>query len=117
MIWPTVASTRRDVRANLPRLGRSRRSWCADAARRSSPTGSFDRVVVDLPCSGTGTLRKHPELKWRLSPAEIGRSGGAGARPAATASRAAVRPGGLLVAITCSLEREENEEVAERLPA
>ena len=74
---------------------------------------SFDRVVVDLPCSGTGTLRKNPELKWRLSDREIGRLADQAGAMLKSAARL-VRPGGLLVAITCSLEAEENEAVGER---
>lgn len=71
----------------------------------------FDRVVVDLPCSGTGTLRKHPELKWRISGSEIGRLSAQGLALVRGASEC-VRPGGLLVVITCSIEPEENEAVA-----
>lgn len=99
------------LRANIVRLGRRLPLVAADA---SSPpfSCSFDRVVVDLPCTGTGTLRKHPELKWRVSPEELARlSRQAGKLLAGVAPL--VRPGSLLVAITCSLEPEENERVAE----
>jgi 16S rRNA (cytosine967-C5)-methyltransferase len=98
------------LRQNARRLGRTFPILLADAGAPPSE-GGFDRVVVDLPCSGTGTLRKHPELKWRISEGEIARLAEQGLRLLAGAARA-VRPGGLLAAITCSLEREENEEVA-----
>lgn len=104
--------------ARLPRLLANRRRTGSDFAvvatdaRRPALASAFDRVVVDLPCTGTGTLRKHPELKWRVTPAEIDRLV---ARGAAILDGAAglVRPGGLLVLITCSLEPEENEEQVE----
>lgn len=73
--------------------------------------GGFDRVLVDAPCSNTGVLRRRLELRWRIQPAEI-------ARLAQTQflllSRVAglVRPGGVLVYSTCSLEAEENGVVA-----
>jgi 16S rRNA (cytosine967-C5)-methyltransferase len=103
------------LRANLARLGRRWPVVRADA--RAAPfRDGFDRVVLDLPCTGTGTLRKHPELKWRVSEGEIGRLADQGAAMLAGAA-AAVRPGGLLVAITCSLEPEENEEVVARFLA
>ena len=94
---------------NLRRLGRTIPLVAADSA--APPwKGRFDRVVLDLPCTGTGTLRKHPELKWRLSADELGRL----ARRASGMLRGvapSVAPGGLLVSITCSLEAEENEDV------
>jgi 16S rRNA (cytosine967-C5)-methyltransferase len=96
------------MRRNAGRLGRAMPILVADAGRLPS-TAAFDRVVVDLPCSGTGTLRKHPELKWRLSEGEIARLASLGGRLLSGAART-VLPGGLLVAITCSLEMEENEE-------
>jgi 16S rRNA (cytosine967-C5)-methyltransferase len=98
------------LRANIARLGCRLPLVAADA---SSPPfdRSFDRVVVDLPCTGTGTLRKHPELKWRVSSEEMGRLSGQAQRLLGGVAPL-VRPGGLLVAITCSLEPEENEEVA-----
>ena len=68
---------------------------------------------MDLPCSGTGTLRKHPELKWRVSEDEVGRLAGKG-RGDARRRRRCGRPGGLLIAITCSIEAEENEDVVAR---
>ncbi|HEV8631773.1 MAG TPA: transcription antitermination factor NusB [Thermoanaerobaculia bacterium] len=103
------------LRDNLRRLGRPLPVIAADAGR-SPLSGSFDRVVVDLPCSGTGTLRRNPELKWRLSEGEIGRLAAQGERLLAE-SAPLVAPHGLLVAITCSVEAEENEEVGERFLA
>ena len=87
----------------------------ADAAAPPWASG-FERVVFDAPCSGTGTLRKHPELKWRWSEAELARLAEQAERLLA-ACAAAVAPGGLLAFITCSLEPEENEAVAARFLA
>ncbi|HEX2163161.1 MAG TPA: transcription antitermination factor NusB [Thermoanaerobaculia bacterium] len=101
--------------ANLRRLRRRVAVAVADAGRLPFREG-FDRVVVDLPCTGTGTLRKHPELKWRVSEDELGRLAAQGERLLAGGAEA-VAPGGLLVAITCSLEPEENEAVAARFLA
>ena len=72
---------------------------------------SFDRVLVDAPCSGTGTLRRNPEIRWRLSPADITELS---AKQRRILERAAemVRPGGRLLYSTCSLEVDENEAVA-----
>jgi 16S rRNA (cytosine967-C5)-methyltransferase len=105
------------VRANLARLRRRLPVVAADAGQppfAGEPVaGGFDRVVLDLPCTGTGTLRKHPELKWRISPGEIGRLAGQAERMLAGVAPLVV-PGGHLAAITCSIEPEENERVVER---
>ena len=74
----------------------------------------FDRVLADVPCSGTGTLARNPEIKWRLTPADLS---DLHARQVAIL-RAALRqltPGGRAVYSTCSLEREENEDVVEEV--
>jgi 16S rRNA (cytosine967-C5)-methyltransferase len=71
---------------------------------------SFDRVLVDAPCSGTGTLRHNPDIRWRLQPADIAELAGKQKQILETAS-AMVRPGGLLLYSTCSLEKDENEAV------
>jgi 16S rRNA (cytosine967-C5)-methyltransferase len=70
----------------------------------------FDRILVDAPCSGTGTLARNPEIKWRLQPADIA---DLQSRQVAILKNALVHlaPGGLLVYSTCSLEREENQDV------
>lgn len=103
------------LRANLARLNRDLPLTVADARR--PPTGArFDRVVVDLPCTGTGTLRRHPELKWRIGRDELRRLSEQGLGMLFGAA-GAVRPGGLLVAVTCSLESEENEDVVARFLA
>lgn len=102
------------LRENLARLGRARPVVLADAGSPGLAAGSFDRVVLDLPCTGTGTLRKHPELKWRLSTDEMARLSRQARRLAAGAG-GLVRDGGRLVLITCSLEPDENERVAEDL--
>lgn len=72
----------------------------------------FDRVLVDAPCSGLGTLRRNPDLKWRQSKQDIDELT---AKQAAILEAAAklVKPGGRLVYATCSLLREENESIVE----
>ena len=73
--------------------------------------GKVDRVLVDAPCSGTGTLRRHPELAWRHHPASVAQHAELQRRILTAAARL-VRPGGRLVYATCSLLDEENEAVA-----
>jgi len=70
----------------------------------------FDRILVDAPCSGTGTLGRNPEIKWRLHPEDLADLHG---RQVALLRRAlaALAPGGRLVYATCSLEMEENQQV------
>ena len=71
---------------------------------------SFDRVLVDAPCSGTGTLRRNPEIRWRISPDDIDDLSARQKQLLQNAARA-VKPGGRLVYSTCSVETDENEEV------
>jgi len=70
----------------------------------------FDRVLVDAPCSGTGTFGRNPEIKWRVTPEEFSRQAGRQVQ-ILQAALGVLKPGGRLVYSTCSLEREENEEV------
>jgi 16S rRNA (cytosine967-C5)-methyltransferase len=72
----------------------------------------FDRVLVDAPCSGTGTLRRNPEIRWRISAADIDELAGRQKQLLIRAANA-VKPGGRLIYSTCSVEPEENEQVAE----
>jgi 16S rRNA (cytosine967-C5)-methyltransferase len=74
---------------------------------------SFDRVLVDAPCSGTGTLRHNPETRWRLNAPDITELAAKQSRILKQAAEM-VRPGGRLLYSTCSLESEENEAVAKR---
>ena len=86
---------------------------CADA-EHLPVSGDFDRVLADVPCSGTGTLARNPEIKWRLRPEDLA---DLHARQLAIATAAInhLMPGGRLVYSTCSLEREENQDVVEEL--
>ena len=79
-------------------------------ARALPTTQRFDRVLADVPCSGTGTLARNPEIKWRLKPADLSELH---QRQVAILRSALnqLAPGGRLVYSTCSLEREENEDV------
>lgn len=71
---------------------------------------TFDRVLVDAPCSGTGTLRRNPEIRWRLSPSDFTTLAEQQKRILRNAFEM-LKPGGRLVYSTCSVEQEENEEV------
>ncbi len=81
-----------------------------DMTKPSPLARLFDEVLVDAPCSGTGTLRRHPEIKWRLKPDELPLLA---ARQRGILSGAAdlVRPGGRLVYSVCSIEPEEGDDV------
>lgn len=74
------------------------------------PTGSFDRVLLDAPCSGLGVIRRNPEAKWRLTPDDVLRLAAAQKTLCANAATM-VKSGGILVYSTCSTSREENEQV------
>ncbi len=76
----------------------------------------FDRILVDVPCSGTGTLARNPEIKWKLTPGDLV---DIRARQLALlrAALAQLAPGGRLIYSTCSLEAEENESVVEEVLA
>ena len=84
----------------------------ADAAAFTT-TEPFDRVLVDPPCSGLGTLQSHPDLRWRTSPAAI-EAIAASQQAILRAGAAALRSGGTIVYSTCTLSPRENErQVAE----
>jgi 16S rRNA (cytosine967-C5)-methyltransferase len=86
-----------------------------DGARPLPFQRRFDRILIDAPCSGTGTLAHNPEIKWRLQPADLP---DLQARQVALLEqgRGALAPGGLLVYSTCSLEHEENDDVLASVP-
>jgi len=73
---------------------------------------AFDRVLVDAPCSGTGTLRRNPEIRWRISPADIQDLSRRQKQLLFNAARV-VKPGGRLIYSTCSVEPDENEDVVQ----
>jgi len=76
----------------------------------------YDRVLVDAPCSGLGTLRAHPEIKWRRREKDIARLARLQRRILQSAA-ALLKSGGVLVYSTCTLTREENEHVIEQFLA
>jgi 16S rRNA (cytosine967-C5)-methyltransferase len=83
-------------------------------ASRPLPFGPvFDLVLIDAPCSGLGTVRRDPDIKWRRSPADLPELVERQLRILASAA-AVVRPGGRVIYSTCSSEPEENDEVIEQ---
>ncbi len=102
------------VRENYLRLGIT----CVDVSLAPNhviekPSLRFDRILIDAPCSNTGVMRRRVDLRWRIEPEEIARLR---QEQLDLLRRAAPRlkPGGILVYSTCSLEPEENQEVVEQ---
>jgi 16S rRNA (cytosine967-C5)-methyltransferase len=98
-----------ELRATCARL----RAGCVEVrvadAREPLAGEAFDRVLVDPPCSGLGTLQARPDLRWRVRAADLD---GLASRQAAIldAAAAALRPGGTLVYSTCTMSPAENED-------
>jgi len=92
------------------RAGVAIRVAVADLLSAPFRPGTFAAVLVDAPCSATGTMARHPDARWRVTPRTIVRSA-ARQRVLLAAAAALVRPGGLLVYATCSLEPEENGDI------
>jgi 16S rRNA (cytosine967-C5)-methyltransferase len=87
---------------------------CAAAAAPPLPKSRFDSVLLDAPCSGTGTLRKNPEIRLRLKESDLA-GFAAIQRTLLSAALDLLAPGGRLTFVTCSLEPEENEDVADEV--
>jgi 16S rRNA (cytosine967-C5)-methyltransferase len=85
-------------------------------ARVKRLAGKIDRVLVDAPCSGSGTLRRNPDLKWRFDERELARVNDVQGEVLQAAARL-VKPGGRLVYATCSLLATENQQVVEQFCA
>jgi 16S rRNA (cytosine967-C5)-methyltransferase len=86
------------------------RTAANDAMHLPSDEAPFDLILCDVPCSGTGTLGRNPELKLRLQPADLSRQA-VRQRDILLSSLSGLAPGGRLIYSTCSLEPEENEQV------
>ena len=103
-----------ELQENCRRLGADWvRTTQADAAD-PPPAAPFDRVLLDVPCSGLGTLRSRPDARWRRSPDQIDALAAVQDRLLASAARQ-LRPGGVLVYSTCTISPRENEERVEAL--
>jgi 16S rRNA (cytosine967-C5)-methyltransferase len=89
-------------------------AYVADA--RKPALRAVDAVLIDAPCTGTGTFRRHPDARWRLKPSDLAVMSKL-QRDVLRAAAAIVKPGGLLVYSTCSLEIEENDAQVERFLA
>jgi 16S rRNA (cytosine967-C5)-methyltransferase len=99
------------ARSHLARLGFATAHLLALDATQPLPFAhTFDRILVDAPCSGTGTLARHPEIRWRLHPNQLTEFHDLQAQLLRNAL-AYLAPRGCLVYSTCSLEPEENESV------
>ncbi len=98
------------IEENLKRLGLAARLVTADVADTASWWNGqpFDRILLDVPCSATGVIRRHPDVKLRRKPADLPKLAAAQARLLA-ALWPLLQPGGKLLYVTCSILPEENE--------
>ena len=103
-----LQSMERRLEKEMP--GRKIRTLEADAAELPASEGSFDLILCDVPCSGTGTLARNPEIRHRLEATELERQA-MRQRKILSGALKRLRPGGRLLYSTCSLEPEENEAV------
>lgn len=103
------------IQENFERLGLEAAGIvCADGTRPPFREGSFDRVLLDAPCSGLGTLRRHPDIKWHATPESVLRL----AETQRALLRGALRlckNGGVVVYSVCTFTRQETTEVVESL--
>jgi 16S rRNA (cytosine967-C5)-methyltransferase len=108
----------RRLLANLERVGATEvLPVAADMAGGRGPLrGTFEHVLVDAPCSGTGTFRRHPEIRWRLGPNDLESLSARQARILDTAETL-LAPGGSLLYAVCSVEPEEGEGTVARFLA
>ena len=100
------------LRATLERGQVPARVLALDAAHELPFGAVFDRVLLDAPCSGLGTLRRDPDIKWKRRPEDLPRFAASQQTMLAHAAEC-VRPGGALIYATCSSEPEENDEVVQ----
>jgi 16S rRNA (cytosine967-C5)-methyltransferase len=104
------------LRDNLARLELAAEDVVADAAEWPGGNGTFDGVLVDAPCTSTGTIRRHPDVAWLRQEADIAPLAALQKRLLQKAV-ALLKPGGTLVYCTCSLEPEEGEQAIAALLA
>jgi 16S rRNA (cytosine967-C5)-methyltransferase len=104
------------LRDNLARLELSANDAVSDAAEWAGGDGSFDGVLVDAPCTSTGTIRRHPDVAWLRQEADIAALTALQKRLLQKAVTL-LKPGGTLVYCTCSLEPEEGEQAIAALLA
>jgi 16S rRNA (cytosine967-C5)-methyltransferase len=103
------------LRGNLERLGvkiarTMRHDWAQQTLSGEMP---FDRILIDAPCSNTGVMRRRVDVRWRLTPDDFARMAAEQLR-IVRAAMPLLKPGGVLVYSTCSLEPEENKKVVEQ---
>jgi 16S rRNA (cytosine967-C5)-methyltransferase len=105
------------LRDNLARLELAAEIVVTDAVEwPGGPSGGFDGILVDAPCTSTGTIRRHPDVAWLRQEADIGPLAALQKRLLQKAA-ALLKPGGTLVYCTCSLEPEEGEQAISALLA
>jgi 16S rRNA (cytosine967-C5)-methyltransferase len=102
------------LQENLKRLSLAAELVCADVAEWTAEP--FDAVLLDAPCSSTGTIRRHPDVPWLKQPTDIAKLAALQRRLIERAA-ALTKPGGMLVYCTCSLEPEEGEDIVSGLLA
>jgi 16S rRNA (cytosine967-C5)-methyltransferase len=101
------------LRENLRRTGLSAKIWIADALTWE-PAEPFDAILLDAPCTATGTCRRHPDVLHRTGPRQIAEMAELQAKLLERAQRW-LKPGGRLVYAVCSLEQQEGEEQAHQV--
>jgi 16S rRNA (cytosine967-C5)-methyltransferase len=105
------ASRMARLQENLSRLHLDAKTIVADVADwKPDPPAAFDAVLIDAPCTSTGTIRRHPDIPWRKTPIDIVALSALQRRLLARAIDV-TRPGGTIVYCTCSLEPEEGENI------
>ncbi|RTE92951.1 transcription antitermination factor NusB [Bradyrhizobium sp. LVM 105] len=104
------------LRENLARLSLQAETVVADAVEWAGPVESFDGVLIDAPCTSTGTIRRHPDVAWLRQESDIAPLAALQQR-LLRKSVSLLKPGGTLIYCTCSLEPEEGEQAVATLLA